>query len=84
MADNGEASVNQTDGARGVSLPPAESLSFLFEFLLPGLLLNGVGAFGLAGNAAAIAVLSRPQMRGSTNCILIGLATYDIILILSR
>lgn len=67
-----------------VSLPPAHELSFWFEFFLPGLLLNSVGCLGLVGNGLSIFILSRPQMKGSTNCILIGLATYDIILILSR
>ena len=67
-----------------VSLPPAEELNFFFEFFLPGCLLNGVGILGLVGNLLSIFILSRPQMKGSTNCILIGLATYDIILILSR
>ena len=56
----------------------------MFEFFLPGILLNCVGALGLVGNLISIFILSRPQMKGSTNCILIGLATYDIILILSR
>ena len=67
-----------------VTLPPAAELSFVFEFLLPGVCLNAVGLLGLVGNLISIFILSRPQMKGSTNCILIGLATYDIILIISR
>ena len=42
------------------------------EFVVPGILLNSVGLFGLLGNALSILVLSRPQMRSSINCILIG------------
>ena len=61
-----------------------EDLDFVFQFFLPGVLLNCVGLLGLVGNLISIFILSRPQMKGSTNCILIGLATYDIILILSR
>ena len=59
-------------------------VDFMFEFLVPSVFLNGVGILGLVGNLLSIFILSRPQMKGSTNCILIGLATYDSILILSR
>jgi hypothetical protein len=59
-------------------------VDFIFEFLVPSVFLNGVGLLGLVGNLLSIFILSRPQMKGSTNCILIGLATYDSILILSR
>ena len=55
-----------------------------FELLVHGVLLNAVGLLGLVGNLLSIFILSRPQMKGSTNCILIGLATYDSILIISR
>ena len=68
----------------GMNLTCPADLDFVFEFFLPGILLNCVGALGLVGNLISIFILSRPQMKGSTNCILIGLATYDIILILSR
>ena len=43
-----------------------------FEFIVPGVLLNGVGLLGLVGNILSIIVLSRPQMKSSINCILIG------------
>jgi hypothetical protein len=66
------------------SLPAPSEVDFIFEFLVPSVLLNGVGLLGLVGNLLSIFILSRPQMKGSTNCILIGLATYDSILILSR
>ena len=75
---------NNSSNLTLISLPPVGELSFFFEFFLPGVLLNGIGVLGLVGNLLAIFILSRPQMKGSTNCILIGLATYDIILILSR
>jgi hypothetical protein len=65
-------------------LPPPSEVDFIFEFLVPSVFLNGVGILGLVGNLLSIFILSRPQMKGSTNCILIGLATYDSILILSR
>ena len=55
-----------------------------FEFVFHGVLLNCIGLLGLVGNLISIFILSRPQMKGSTNCILIGLATYDIILITTR
>ena len=63
---------------------PAPKVDFIFEFLVPAVFLNGVGMLGLVGNLLSIFILSRPQMKGSTNCILIGLATYDSILIISR
>ena len=56
----------------------------VFEFVFHGVLLNCVGMLGLVGNLLSIFILSRPQMKGSTNCILIGLATYDSILIITR
>jgi hypothetical protein len=69
---------------RNSSLPPPAEVDFIFEFLVPSVFLNGVGILGLVGNLLSIFILSRPQMKGSTNCILIGLATYDSILIMSR
>ena len=56
----------------------------VFEFVFHGVFLNCVGLLGLVGNLLSIFILSRPQMKGSTNCILIGLATYDTILIITR
>ena len=46
--------------------------SEFFEFVVPGVLLNGVGLLGFCGNILSIIVLSRPQMKSSINCILIG------------
>ena len=43
-----------------------------FEFVVPGVLLNIIGIFGLVGNILSICVLSRPAMRSSINCILLG------------
>ena len=48
-------------------LPP------FFEFVVPGVLLNGIGLLGFCGNILSIIVLSRPQMKSSINCILIGI-----------
>ena len=50
-------------------LPP---YSVFFDFVIPGIFLNFVGLLGLLGNVLSIIVLSRPQMRSSINCILIG------------
>ena len=47
-------------------------ISVFFEFVVPGVLLNSVGLMGLLGNLLSIIVLSRPQMKSSINCILIG------------
>ncbi|CAG4928090.1 unnamed protein product [Colias eurytheme] len=53
----------------------------LFRFIVHGVLLNAIGAGGLLGNALSVLVLSRPQMRSSINCLLIGLAACDTVLI---
>nr|ALM88335.1 FMRFamide receptor [Chilo suppressalis] len=55
----------------------------LYRFVLNGVLLNCIGAGGLLGNALAVLVLSRPQMRSSVNCLLVGLAACDTVLILT-
>ena len=54
-------------------------ISVFFEFVVPGVLLNGVGLFGLLGNLLSIIVLSRPQMKSSINCILIGNLISDTV-----
>ena len=57
----------------GLSEPePEHHQNTFFEFVVPGVLLNGVGLLGLVGNILSIIVLSRPQMKSSINCILIG------------
>ena len=61
-----------------------EEVNDFFELIVPGVLLSIVGILGLVGNLISIFILSRPQMKGSTNCILTGLASYDSILILTR
>jgi len=71
------------EAADGIDAAAEVEPSFIFEFLVPAVLVNGVGVLGLVGNLLSIFILSRPQMKGSTNCILIGLATYDSILIIS-
>ncbi|CAK1599241.1 unnamed protein product [Parnassius mnemosyne] len=55
----------------------------LFRFVVHGVLLNAIGAAGLLGNGLSVLVLSRPQMRSSINCLLIGLAACDTVLILT-
>ena len=54
------------------------------EFIVQGVLLSCVGILGLVGNLISIFILTRPQMKGSTNCILTGLASFDSILLLTR
>ena len=61
-----------------------EDRTFLFEFILHGVITNVVGIIGLIGNLVCIAVLRRPQMRrNSTNVILVALATFDAIVIVT-
>lgn len=63
-----------------IGVEPADKL---FRFVVHGVLLNLIGAGGLLGNALSIVVLSRPQMRSSVNCLLVGLAACDTVLILT-
>ena len=53
------------------------------DFWLCGLVLNIVGLVGLLGNILTMIILSRPQMRSSINCLLIGLAHCDTLLIIT-
>ncbi|GAB6023165.1 hypothetical protein CHUAL_007990 [Chamberlinius hualienensis] len=55
----------------------------LFLFVTYGVLVTFIGLMGLAGNILSIIVLSRPQMRSSINCCLIGLATFDILVLVT-
>ena len=57
--------------------------SLFFDFVVPGILLNIIGLLGLIGNTLSIIVLSRPQMRQSINLLLVGLASFDSILIVT-
>ena len=62
----------------------AEEVYGYVEFIVQGVLLSCVGISGLVGNLISIFILTRPQMKGSTNCILTGLASFDSILLLTR
>ncbi|XP_043206730.1 FMRFamide receptor-like [Amphibalanus amphitrite] len=53
----------------------------LYEFILEGVILNVVNMLGIVCNTISIYILSRKQMRASINCCLIGLATFDILLL---
>ncbi|XP_037073819.1 FMRFamide receptor-like [Pollicipes pollicipes] len=53
----------------------------LYEFILEGVVMNVVNLLGIVCNTVSIYILSRKQMRASINCCLIGLATFDILLL---
>ncbi|XP_040583738.1 FMRFamide receptor-like [Lepeophtheirus salmonis] len=53
------------------------------EFCLQGVLLNIVGLVGLIGNILSIHILTKPQMKNSINCLLVGLASSDFLLIVT-
>lgn len=80
------ADVNETQPvAEGeVEYQDSKPDDIVFDFLVPGVFLNGIGVLGLVGNVISSIVLSRPQMKSSINCILIGLASFDSILIVTR
>ncbi|XP_037787339.1 FMRFamide receptor-like [Penaeus monodon] len=54
-----------------------------FSFFMYGVLLNIISLLGIAGNVISITVLSRPKMRSSINCCLIGLSVFDMIVALT-
>ncbi|KAK7087045.1 G-protein coupled receptor activity protein [Halocaridina rubra] len=56
-----------------------ETSSKLFRFVMYGVFLTIIGLLGLAGNIISITILSRPKMRSSINCCLIGLTSFDMI-----
>lgn len=60
-----------------------EAATHFFRFVTYGVLITFIGIMGVAGNVLSIVVLSRPQMRSSINCCLIGLATFDILLLVT-
>lgn len=67
-----------------IHFQPPDDIHYIFEFIIPGVLLNIVGFLGLLGNILSIIVLSRPQMKSSIHCLLLGLASYDSVLIVTR
>lgn len=83
-----EGNIISGNGSGNVSLSLVEANEepdlIIFELVIPGIMLSLVGMLGLIGNLLAVFILSRPQMKGSTNCILMGLASSDSILILTR
>lgn len=54
-----------------------------FDFWINVIILNTIVIIGTIGNVLSIFILSRPKMRSSINCLLIGLAICDTMLILS-
>lgn len=62
----------------------SDEVGSLFELIIVGIMLSLLGILGLIGNLLSVFILSRPQMKGSTNYILIGLASSDSILIITR
>lgn len=65
----------------GNNYNPNDSETY-FEIWM-GCLLTTVGVFGIIGNIISMIILSRPQMRSSINYLLIGLARYDTVLIVT-
>ncbi|XP_073946802.1 FMRFamide receptor-like [Choristoneura fumiferana] len=73
--------MNAGNGSLECSSDAVSESDKLFRFVVHGVLLNVVGCGGLLGNALCVAVLSRPQMRSSINCLLAGLAAADAALL---
>jgi len=60
-----------------------DELRQLYEFLIKGVLLGLVSLLGILGNVLTMVILSRPQMRSSINCLLVGLARCDAALLVA-
>ena len=75
--------IQKNQSNNGGEISQRNEYSIFFDFVVPGILLNVIGLLGLIGNTLSIIVLSRPQMRQSINCILIGLASFDSILLVT-
>jgi Serpentine type 7TM GPCR chemoreceptor Srw len=60
-----------------------DNLRHLYEFLIKGVLLGVVSLLGILGNVLTMVILSRPQMRSSINCLLVGLARCDAALLVA-
>ena len=55
----------------------------LFHFLVMGVGAGLVSVMGIIGNTLSAIVLSRPKMKSSLNCLLLGLTFCDMLLILN-
>ena len=73
---NDTAPINETQVTHVVTW---STWRVIFEFVVPGVLLSTLGLLGLLGNFLSIFVLSRPQMRSSINCMLIGKLVHLLI-----
>ncbi|XP_059480856.1 FMRFamide receptor [Neocloeon triangulifer] len=71
----------EADGAVGGG--NSDELRRLYEFLVKGVLLGLVSLMGILGNVLTMVILSRPQMRSSINCLLVGLARCDAALLVA-
>ncbi|CAB3385042.1 Hypothetical predicted protein [Cloeon dipterum] len=73
-----EAEVEAGGGGGG-----GDELRQVYEFLVKGVLLGLVSLLGILGNVLTMVILSRPQMRSSINCLLVGLARCDAALLVA-
>ena len=61
--------------------PKPQGPRLTFEFAVHGLMIPTLGLVGIVGNVCILIVLSKRVMRNNINCLLIGLASIDIALI---
>ena len=61
--------------------PKPQGSWLTFEFAVHGLMIPTLGLVGIVGNVCILIVLSKRVMRNNINCLLIGLASIDISLI---
>lgn len=70
---------NQTTTNSCCDYPPLD----LFKFIVVGVITTIIAILGIIGNTLTLIVLSRRQMRSSINCYLIGLASFDFVVLVS-
>jgi hypothetical protein len=65
------------------ALPAAQQSSFYFELVVHGFLMTSVGCVGLVNNVLCMLVLRQPTMHKNVDCLLVGLASTDLLLVLA-
>ncbi|CAL8143759.1 unnamed protein product [Orchesella dallaii] len=68
-------------GCVPIDHPFGQPTTALFQFIVNGLGISIVAVLGIFGNILSAVVLSRPQMKSSVTCLLLGLTFCDTLLI---
>ncbi|XP_035705474.1 FMRFamide receptor isoform X2 [Folsomia candida] len=84
MEEDGNFSIRLND-SHSITCPDSSDASLeggdLFRFIVLGIGISVVAILGIIGNGLSAVVLSRPQMKSSVTCLLLGLTFCDTLLI---